>query len=105
MWMSMDVSHVEVLWMVTLYLWVRTLLPLLAFVIAWMLLSRLIKARVARLPRVPLNLPEHSSSPRRKDRRIYARKLRRKPGLRTATRRPPRRAAGTSRRCSSRSLR
>ncbi len=29
--------------MVTLYLWVRTLLPLLAFVIAWMLLSRLIK--------------------------------------------------------------
>jgi hypothetical protein len=33
-----------------------------------------------------LNLPEHSSSPRRKDRRIYARKLRRKPGLRTATR-------------------
>ncbi|HEL3255908.1 TPA: hypothetical protein UMF52_001198 [Stenotrophomonas maltophilia] len=68
--------------MVTLYLWVRTLLPLLAFVIAWMLLSRLIKARVARLPRVPLNLPEHSSSPRRKDRRIYARK----PGLRTATR-------------------
>ncbi|MBH1656428.1 hypothetical protein I5V54_15750 [Stenotrophomonas maltophilia] len=72
--------------MVTLYLWVRTLLPLLAFVIAWMLLSRLIKARVARLPRVPLNLPEHSSSPRRKDRRIYARKLRRKPGLRTATR-------------------
>ncbi len=72
--------------MVTLYLWVRTLLPLLAFVIAWMLLSRLIKARVARLPRVPLNLPEHSSGPRRKDRRIYARKLRRKPGLRTATR-------------------
>ncbi|MBN4996824.1 hypothetical protein NJG17_19625 [Stenotrophomonas maltophilia] len=72
--------------MVTLYLWVRTLLPLLAFVIAWMLLSRLIKARVARLPRVPLNLLEHSSSPRRKDRRIYARKLRRKPGLRTATR-------------------
>ena len=72
--------------MVTLYLWVRTLLPLLAFVIAWMLLSRLIKARVARLPRVPLNLPEHSSSPHRKDRRIYARKLRRKPGLRTATR-------------------
>ncbi|MBN5143180.1 hypothetical protein JY471_11640 [Stenotrophomonas maltophilia] len=72
--------------MVTLYLWVRTLLPLLAFVIAWMLLSRLIKARVARLPRVPLNLPEHSSSPRRKDRRIYARKLWRKPGLRTATR-------------------
>ncbi len=37
--------------MVTLYLWVRTLLPLLAFVIAWMLLSRLIQARVARLPR------------------------------------------------------
>ncbi|MCF3501849.1 hypothetical protein GUL02_15715 [Stenotrophomonas maltophilia] len=72
--------------MVTLYLWVRTLLPLLAFVIAWMLLSRLIKTRVARLPRVPLNLPEHSSSPRRKDRRIYARKLRRRPGLRTATR-------------------
>ena len=72
--------------MVTLYLWVRTLLPLLAFVIAWMLLSRLIKARVARLPRVPLNLPEHSTSPRRKDRRIYARKLRRRPGLRTATR-------------------
>lgn len=30
--------------MVTLYLWVRTLLPLLAFVIAWMLLSRLIRA-------------------------------------------------------------
>ncbi|HHA2974722.1 TPA: hypothetical protein ACOFD8_002071 [Stenotrophomonas maltophilia] len=72
--------------MVTLYLWVRTLLPLLAFVIAWMLLSRLIKALAARLPRVPLNLPEHSSSPRRKDRRIYARKLRRKPCLRTATR-------------------
>lgn len=72
--------------MVTLYLWVRTLLPLLAFVIAWMLLSRLIKARAARLPRVPLNLPEHSSSPRRKDRRIYARKLWRKPGLRIATR-------------------
>ncbi|WP_430372734.1 hypothetical protein [Stenotrophomonas geniculata] len=72
--------------MVTLYLWVRTLLPLLAFVIAWMLLSRLIKARVARLPRVPLNLPEHSTSPRRKDRRIYARKLRRRPSLRTATR-------------------
>ncbi|WP_329833753.1 hypothetical protein [Stenotrophomonas geniculata] len=72
--------------MVTLYLWVRTLLPLLAFVIAWMLLSRLIKARVARLPRVPLKLPEHSTSPRRKDRRIYARKLRRRPGLRTATR-------------------
>ncbi len=72
--------------MVTLYLWVRALLPLLAFVIAWMLLSRLIKARVARLPRVPLNLPEHSTSPRRKDRRIYARKLRRRPGLRTATR-------------------
>ncbi|WP_164137718.1 hypothetical protein [Stenotrophomonas maltophilia] len=72
--------------MVTLYLWVRMLFPLLAFVLAWMLLSRLIKARVARLPRVPLNLPEHSSSPRRKDRRIYARKLRRKPGLRTATR-------------------
>ncbi|WP_286070777.1 hypothetical protein [Stenotrophomonas sp. 57] len=72
--------------MVTLYLWVRTLLPLLAFVIAWMLLSRLIKTRAARLPRVPLNLPEHSSSPRRKDRRIYARKLRRRPGLRTATR-------------------
>lgn len=72
--------------MVTLYLWVRMLFPSLAFVLAWMLLSRLIKARVARLPRVPLNLPEHSSSPRRKDRRIYARKLRRKPGLRTATR-------------------
>ncbi|MBA2131376.1 MULTISPECIES: hypothetical protein [Stenotrophomonas] len=70
--------------MVMLYLVVRTLLPLLAFVLAWWLLSRLIKARVARLPRVPLNLPEHSSSPRRKDRRIYARKLRRKPGLRTA---------------------
>jgi len=72
--------------MVMLYLVVRTLLPLLAFVLAWWLLSRLINARVARMPRVPLNLPEHSSSPRRKDRRIYARKLRRKPGLRTATR-------------------
>lgn len=72
--------------MVMLYLLVRTLLPLLAFVLAWWLLSRLINARVARMPRVPLNLPEHSSSPRRKDRRIYARKLRRKPGLRTATR-------------------
>ncbi|RIA20295.1 hypothetical protein DFO63_3681 [Stenotrophomonas sp. AG209] len=75
-----------VILMVMLYLVVRTLLPLLAFVLAWWLLSRLIKARVARLPRVPLNLPEHSSSPRRKDRRIYARKLRRKPGLRTASR-------------------
>lgn len=74
--------------MVMLYLAVRTLLPLLAFVLAWWLLSRLINARVARMPRVPLNLPEHSSSPRRKDRRIYARKLRRKPGLRTATRAP-----------------
>ncbi|MCU1217160.1 hypothetical protein [Stenotrophomonas muris] len=72
--------------MVMLYLVVRTLLPLLAFVLAWWLLSRLINARVARMPRVPLSLPEHSSSPRRKDRRIYARKLRRKPGLRTATR-------------------
>ncbi|EMR4109856.1 TPA: hypothetical protein QEL08_003330 [Stenotrophomonas maltophilia] len=72
--------------MVMLYLIVRTLLPLLAFVLAWWLLSRLINARVARMPRVPLNLPEHSSSPRKKDRRIYARKLRRKPGLRTATR-------------------
>lgn len=72
--------------MVMLYLVVRTLLPLLAFVLAWWLLSRPINARVARMPRVPLNLPEHSSSPRRKDRRIYARKLRRKPGLRTATR-------------------
>ncbi|WP_164284004.1 hypothetical protein [Stenotrophomonas maltophilia] len=72
--------------MVMLYLVVRTLLPLLAFVLAWWLLSRLINARVARMPRVPLNLPEHSSSPRKKDRRIYARKLRRKPGLRTATR-------------------
>ncbi|WP_288496806.1 hypothetical protein [uncultured Stenotrophomonas sp.] len=72
--------------MVMLYLVVRTLLPLLAFVLAWWLLSRLINARVARMPRVPLNLPEHSSSPRRKDRRIYARELRRKPGLRTATR-------------------
>lgn len=72
--------------MVMLYLVVRTLLPLLAFVLAWWLLSRLINARVARMPRVPLNLPEHSSSPRRKDRRIHARKLRRKPGLRTATR-------------------
>jgi hypothetical protein len=72
--------------MVMLYLMVRTLLPLLAFVLAWWLLSRLINARVARMPRVPLNLPERSSSPRRKDRRIYARKLRRKPGLRTATR-------------------
>lgn len=78
--------------MVMLYLVVRTLLPLLAFVLAWWLLSRLINARVARMPRVPLNLPEHSSSPRKKDRRIYARKLRRKPGLRTATRAatPPR---------------
>lgn len=74
-----------VILMVMLYLVVRTLLPLLAFVLAWWLLSRLINARVARLPR-PLNLPEHSSSPRRKDRRIYARKLRRKPGLRTAAR-------------------
>ena len=72
--------------MVMLYLVVRTLLPLLAFVLAWWLLSRLINARVARMPRVPLNLPEHSSSPRRKDRRIYARELRRKPGLPTATR-------------------
>ncbi len=72
--------------MVMLYLVVRTLLPLLAFVFAWWWLARLINARVARMPRVPLNLPEHSSSPRRKDRRIYARKLRRKPGLRTATR-------------------
>ncbi|MDV9042014.1 hypothetical protein [Stenotrophomonas sp. RAC2] len=72
--------------MVTLYLWVRTLFPLLVFVLAWALLTRLIKARAARLPRVPLNLPEQSSSPRRKDRSIYARKLRRKPGLRTATR-------------------
>ncbi|MBH1833363.1 hypothetical protein I5W42_18145 [Stenotrophomonas maltophilia] len=72
--------------MVMLYLVVRTLLPLLAFVLAWWLLSCLINARVARMPRVPLNLPEHSSSPRRKDRRIYARELRRKPGLRTATR-------------------
>ncbi|WP_099486418.1 hypothetical protein [Stenotrophomonas maltophilia] len=72
--------------MVMLYLIVRTLLPLLAFVLAWWLLARLINARVARMPRVPLNLPEHSSSPRKKDRRIYARKLRRKPGLRTATR-------------------
>lgn len=72
--------------MVMLYLVVRTLLPLLAFVLAWWLLSRLINARAARMPRVPLNLPEHSSSPRKKDRRIYARKLRRKPGLRTATR-------------------
>lgn len=51
-----------------------------------MVMLYLIDARVARLPRVPLNLPAHSSSPRRKDRRIYARKLRRKPGLRTATR-------------------
>lgn len=72
--------------MVMLYLIVRTLLPLLAFVLAWWLLARLIDARAARLPRVPLNLPAHSTSPRRKDRRIYARKLRRKPGLRTATR-------------------
>ncbi len=72
--------------MVMLYLIVRTLLPLLAFVLAWWLLARLINARVARMPRVPLNLPEHSSSPRKKNRRIYARKLRRKPGLRTATR-------------------
>ncbi|WP_242889858.1 hypothetical protein [Stenotrophomonas maltophilia] len=72
--------------MVMLYLIVRTLLPLLAFVLAWWLLARLIDARVARLPRVPLHLPANSSSPRRKDRRIYARKLRRKPRLRTATR-------------------
>lgn len=72
--------------MVMLYLIVQTLLPLLAFVLAWWLLARLINARVARMPRVPLNLPEHSSSPRKNDRRIYARKLRRKPGLRTATR-------------------
>ena len=72
--------------MVMLYLVVRTLLPLLAFVLAWWWLARLINARGARLPRVPLNLPEHSSSPRRKDRRSYARALRRRPGLRTATR-------------------
>ncbi|HEL2980138.1 TPA: hypothetical protein UMB92_003013 [Stenotrophomonas maltophilia] len=72
--------------MLTLYLWVRTLVPLLVFVLSWMLLSRLINARVARLPRVPLNLPAHSSSPRRKDRRLYARALRRRPGLRNATR-------------------
>lgn len=72
--------------MVMLYLVVRTLLPLLAFVLAWWWLARLINARAARLPRVPLNLPAHSSSPRRKDRRIYARTLRRRPGLRTATR-------------------
>ncbi|WP_414496193.1 hypothetical protein [Stenotrophomonas maltophilia] len=71
--------------MVTLYLAVRTLLPLLVFgLVAW-LLSGLINARAARLPRVPLNLPAHSSSPRKKDRRLYARALRRRPGLRTAT--------------------
>ncbi|WP_414540238.1 hypothetical protein [Stenotrophomonas forensis] len=72
--------------MVTLYLVVRTLLPLLAFALAAWGVSRLIKARVARLPPVPLNLPAHSNSPRKKDRRLYARALRRRPSLRTATR-------------------
>ena len=82
--------------MVMLYLIVRTLLPLLAFVLAWWLLARLIDARAARLPRVPLNLPAHSSSPRRKDRRIYARKLQRKPGCARRPAPPPRRAVGAS---------
>ncbi|WDM64086.1 hypothetical protein [Stenotrophomonas forensis] len=72
--------------MVMLYLVVRTLLPLLAFALAAWGVSRLINARVARLPPVPLNLPAHSSSPRKKDRRLYARALRRRPSLRTATR-------------------
>lgn len=72
--------------MVTLYLAVRTLLPLLAFALVAWLLSRLITARAARLPPVPLNLPAHSSSPRRKDRRLYERALRRRPSLRNATR-------------------
>lgn len=71
--------------MVTLYLVVRTLLPLLAFALVAWLLSRLINARAARLPPVPLNLPAHSRSPRKKDRRLYARALRRRPGLRSAT--------------------
>lgn len=71
--------------MVTLYLAVRTLLPLLAFALVAWLLSRLINARAARLPPVPLNLPAHSRSPRKKDRRLYARALRRRPGLRSAT--------------------
>ncbi|TGS20755.1 hypothetical protein EN828_34135, partial [Mesorhizobium sp. M2D.F.Ca.ET.185.01.1.1] len=66
--------------MVMLYLVVRTLLTLLGFVFAWWWLARLINARAARLPRVPLNLPAHSSSPRKKDRRSYARALRRRPG-------------------------
>lgn len=72
--------------MVTLYLAVRTLLPLLAFALVAWLLSRLINARAARLPPVPLNLPAHSRSPRKKDRRLYARALRRRPGLRSAMR-------------------
>lgn len=72
--------------MVTLYLVVRTLLPLLAFALVAWLMSRLITSRVARLPPVPLDLPAHSSSPRRKDRRLYARALRRRPSLRTVTR-------------------
>lgn len=72
--------------MVVLYLAVRVLFPLSVFVLACSVLSRLINARLARLPRVPLNLPEPSSSPRRKDRRLHARALRRRPGLRTATR-------------------
>lgn len=71
--------------MVTLYLVVRTLLPLLAFALVAWLLSRLINARAARLPPMPLNLPAHSRSPRKKDRRLYARALRRRPGLRSAT--------------------
>ncbi|HDS1103177.1 MULTISPECIES: hypothetical protein [Stenotrophomonas] len=70
--------------MVTLYLAVRMLLPLLTFALVAWLLSRLINARAARLPPVPLNLPAHSRSPRRKDRRLYARALRRRPRLRSA---------------------
>lgn len=88
--------------MVMLYLIVRTLLPLLACVLAWWLLARLINARVARMPRVPLNLPEHSSSPAR---RIDASTRASCGGSRACVRQPappPHPAAGTSPRPSSR---
>ncbi len=74
--------------MVGLYLLVRTLLPVLLGSAVAIVGARVINARLSRLPRREILLPDQSLLPSPAAQRRYRRMLRRRPGLKRLTRPP-----------------
>jgi hypothetical protein len=74
--------------MVGLYLFVRTVLPVLLGSAVAIVGARVINARLSRLPRREILLPDQSLLPSPAAQRRYRRMLRRRPGLKRLTRPP-----------------